>query len=63
MGPGWRQAEWLAEYLTLLAAGSPEAELLPALPAELPGVIVLKARGMNMAVAGDVSADPWDEEV
>ena len=29
---------------------------------EKPGVIVLKARGMNMAVAGDVSADPWDEE-
>ena len=25
-------------------------------------MIVLKARGMNMAVAGDVSADPWDEE-
>ena len=42
--------------------GSAEAEALPALPAELPGVIVLKARGMNMAVAGDVSADPWDEE-
>ena len=63
VGPGWRQAEWLAEYLTLLAAGSPEAELVPALPAELPGVVVLKARGMNMAVAGDVSAEPWDEEV
>ena len=25
-------------------------------------MIVLKARGMNMAVAGDVSAEPWDEE-
>ena len=25
-------------------------------------MIVLKARGLNMAVAGDVSADPWDEE-
>ena len=36
--------------------------MLPPLAAELPGVIVLKARGMNMAVAGDVSADPWDEE-
>ncbi|MGY3380648.1 assimilatory nitrate reductase electron transfer subunit [Arthrobacter sp. TE12231] len=63
VGPGWRQAEWLAEYLTLLASGAPaEAEALPALAAELPGVIVLKARGMNMAVAGDVSAEPWDEE-
>ena len=27
VGPGWRQAEWLAEYLTLLAAESPEAEV------------------------------------
>ena len=63
VGPGWRQAEWLADYLTLLASGAEaEAEALPSLPAELPGVIVLKARGMNMAVAGDVSADPWDEE-
>jgi assimilatory nitrate reductase electron transfer subunit len=61
VGPGWRQAEWLAEYLTLLADGG-DAALLPALPAEQPGVIVLKARGMNMAVAGDNSAEPWDEE-
>ncbi|NUS36604.1 MAG: NAD(P)/FAD-dependent oxidoreductase [Pseudarthrobacter sp.] len=63
VGPGWRQAEWLAEYLTLLASGLPEdAAVLPKLPAESPGVIVLKARGMNMAVAGDNSAEPWDEE-
>ncbi|PNI07768.1 NAD(P)/FAD-dependent oxidoreductase [Arthrobacter sp. AFG7.2] len=61
VGPGWRQAEWLAEYLALLAAGG-DAALLPALPAEQPGVIVLKARGMNMAVAGENSADPWDED-
>jgi assimilatory nitrate reductase electron transfer subunit len=64
VGPGWRQAEWLGEYLGLLAAGAVEdADLLPELPAEQPGVIVLKARGMNMAVAGDNSAEPWDEEV
>ncbi|MUU70308.1 FAD-dependent oxidoreductase [Pseudarthrobacter sp. GA104] len=63
VGPGWRQAEWLAEYLALLAAGTPEqAEVLPELPAEQAGVIVLKARGMNMAVAGDNAAEPWDEE-
>jgi assimilatory nitrate reductase electron transfer subunit len=63
VGPGWRQAEWLAGYLTLLAEGAAtQAELLPALPPEQPGVVVLKARGMNMAVAGDNSADPWDEE-
>ncbi|MGN7148925.1 FAD-dependent oxidoreductase [Arthrobacter sp. SAFR-179] len=63
VGPGWRQAEWLAGYLTLLAAGdAEEAELLPALPPEQPGVVVLKARGMNMAVAGNNAADPWDDE-
>lgn len=62
VGPGWRQAEWLAGYLTQLADGVEDAALLPALPAEQPGVIVLKARGMNMAVAGDNSADPWDED-
>ena len=79
VGPGWRQAEWLAEYLTLLAEGTADgsgdsrddaraggaveaAASLPELPMEKSGVIVLKARGMNMAVAGDVSADPWDEE-
>lgn len=63
VGPGWRQAEWLAEYLVLLASGlAEEATRLPGLPVEKPGVIVLKARGMNLAVAGDNSADPWDEE-
>ena len=64
VGPGWRQAEWLAEYLLLLTEGPQEdADSLPPLPQEKPGVIVLKARGMNMAVAGDNSAEPWDEEV
>jgi assimilatory nitrate reductase electron transfer subunit len=68
VGPGWRQAEWLAEYLTLLAEGTEDggsqgpADSLTELPMEKPGVIVLKARGLNMAVAGDNAADPWDEE-
>jgi assimilatory nitrate reductase electron transfer subunit len=68
VGPGWRQAEWLAEYLTLLAEGTEDggsqgpAGSLTELPMEKPGVIVLKARGLNMAVAGDNAADPWDEE-
>jgi assimilatory nitrate reductase electron transfer subunit len=63
VGPGWRQAEWLAEYLTVLATGTQEqADTLQELPQEQAGVIVLKARGMNMAVAGDNGAEPWDEE-
>ncbi|MBT2514072.1 FAD-dependent oxidoreductase [Arthrobacter sp. ISL-30] len=64
VGPGWRQAEWLAEYLTLLADGGQEAaDSLAPLPAEKPGIVVLKARGINLAVAGDNSAEPWDEEL
>ena len=61
VGPGWRQAEWLADYLMLLASGS-ASDALPALPPEKRGVVVLKARGLNMAVAGDNEAEPWDEE-
>ncbi|MFF1827990.1 FAD-dependent oxidoreductase [Paenarthrobacter sp. NPDC058040] len=64
VGPGWRQAEWLAEYLVVLARdGQSAADSLEALRAEKPGVIVLKARGINLAVAGDNQADPWDEEL
>ncbi|WP_284751395.1 FAD-dependent oxidoreductase [Arthrobacter sp. efr-133-R2A-120] len=64
VGPGWRQAEWLAEYLILLAEGGQDAaDTLAPLPQEKPGVVVLKARGINMAVAGDNSAEPWDDEL
>ncbi|WP_347110409.1 FAD-dependent oxidoreductase [Paenarthrobacter sp. S56] len=64
VGPGWRQAEWLAEYLVVLARdGQEAADALEPLAVEKPGVIVLKARGINLAVAGDNLADPWDEEV
>ncbi|MFF2844660.1 FAD-dependent oxidoreductase [Paenarthrobacter sp. NPDC057981] len=64
VGPGWRQAEWLAEYLMVLARdGQTAADSLEPLAAEKPGVIVLKARGLTLAVAGDNQADPWDEEL
>ncbi|MFI2566718.1 FAD-dependent oxidoreductase [Paenarthrobacter sp. NPDC018779] len=64
VGPGWRQAEWLAEYLVVLARdGQSAADSLEPLAAEKPGVVVLKARGINLAVAGDNQADPWDEEL
>jgi len=62
VGPGWRQAEWLAAYLETLAEdGQQAADGLPSLAKEQPGVVVLKARGINLAVAGDNSAEPWDE--
>ncbi len=63
VGPGWRQAEWLAEHLLLLAGADPAgAEAQAPLPQELPGVIVLKAKGLNLVVAGSNGAEPWDEE-
>ncbi|WP_115789770.1 FAD-dependent oxidoreductase [Arthrobacter silvisoli] len=62
VGPGWRQAEWLAGYLEALAEdGQEAADSLPELAKEQPGVVVLKARGINLAVAGDNSAEPWDD--
>lgn len=63
IGPGWRQAEWLAEYLILLAEGGQEAaDTLASLPQERPGVVLLKARGITLAAAGDNGAEPWDDE-
>ncbi|WP_369046964.1 FAD-dependent oxidoreductase [Sinomonas sp. P10A9] len=57
IGPGWRQAEWLAARFghELLCAPAPAP-----LAAEGPSVILLKARGVNLATAGDVTADPLD---
>lgn len=93
IGPGWKQAEWLAEsFIADLATGvratggrletqatasNPssgsagrymEATAVPGpasagsrryVEAALPPVLMLKARGLDAVVAGDVSADPW----
>jgi len=73
IGPGWRQAEWLAGVLLagVLPAGAqpPGAQPTGAQPAgpraalapEQPPVIVLKARGVDVAAAGNVAAEPFDE--
>jgi assimilatory nitrate reductase electron transfer subunit len=66
IGPGWRQAEWLARHLApqdfpasgIGGTGRP----LPELAAERPGVMLLKARKVDMASAGSVDADLWDDE-
>jgi len=86
IGPGWRQAEWLAGHLMDLAGGPvlagkavPAANAVSAgnavrnsrepmpvrepLPAEERPVILLKARGIDLAAAGNAGADPWDEEL
>ncbi|WP_269938304.1 FAD-dependent oxidoreductase [Arthrobacter sp. HY1533] len=55
IGPGWRQAEWLAAFLTAGAAAAHP------LPAERAPVMMLKARGVDVAAAGDVAAGPFDD--
>lgn len=75
IGPGWRQAEFVADRLLEATGadcvggvgpgldGAASAVAAPArLPVENASVILLKAIGVDLAAAGDVSADPWDEE-
>lgn len=57
IGPGWRQAEWLAARLRAEVAGLPAPEPLPI---ESPSVVTLKAEGVDVVAAGDVSPEPWD---
>jgi assimilatory nitrate reductase electron transfer subunit len=54
IGPGWRQAQWLAAFLT----GGPTSAT--PLPPEGAPVMMLKARGVDVAAAGDVAAGPFD---
>ncbi|WP_246295318.1 FAD-dependent oxidoreductase [Arthrobacter wenxiniae] len=54
IGPGWRQAEWLAGFLVR------PAEPAPPLAAEQAPVMLLKARGVDVAAAGNVAAGPFD---
>jgi assimilatory nitrate reductase electron transfer subunit len=58
IGPGWRQAEYLAARLSAEAAGAGVSG--ERLESEKPGVILLKARGLDLAAAGAVDAEPWD---
>lgn len=59
IGPGWRQAEWLAAHLAAEAAGIP---LLSAPPVERPALVLLKADGVDVVAVGDVSVEPWDDD-
>ena len=57
IAPGWRQADWLAASFRSRLLGEP----VPApLPEERPGVILLKAHGVNLALAGSVQREPWE---
>lgn len=59
IGPGWRQADWLAARLSAEAAGR-STELLEE---SRPGVVMLKAEGIDVVSGGDVAAELWDEPV
>ncbi|MET0932696.1 MAG: FAD-dependent oxidoreductase [Mycetocola sp.] len=59
IGPGWRQAEWLAAHLVAETAGVP---LLAAPPVERPALVLLKADGVDVVAVGDVSVEPWDDD-
>lgn len=56
VGPGWRQASWLAAQIAAELAGT--AETSPFLE-DRPGVVVLKGELVDLVSAGDVSADPF----
>jgi assimilatory nitrate reductase electron transfer subunit len=59
VGPGWRQAAWLAARLADEALGLP-ASVTPLETERLP-VVMLKAEGVDVVAAGDVTPDIWDE--
>lgn len=68
VGPGWRQADRLAVLLrreaevaaSTSAAGSLPAAAGPvAIAAERPGVVMLKAEGIDVVAGGAVDADPF----
>ena len=59
IGPGWRQADWLAaRFVDGLEADVDAA----ALPSEREPLVMLKAEHVDVVAAGDVSADPWDDD-
>ncbi|MFF2390463.1 FAD-dependent oxidoreductase [Agromyces sp. NPDC058104] len=78
IGPGWRQADWLAARLAAEARGEVrgEASAPPstadaadrspgaqtALPAEREAIVMLKAEHLDVVAVGDVAAEPWDED-
>jgi assimilatory nitrate reductase electron transfer subunit len=72
IGPGWRQADWLAgriaaeaEVVAGIGAAPRAASTPPLAPlplADRPAVVMLKAEGVDVVAGGDVSADPWDHD-
>lgn len=55
IGPGWRQADWLASAITAELDGAQ----VEAFEEEVPGVVLVKASQVDLVSAGDVQADPF----
>lgn len=55
IGPGWRQADWLAASLIAEIEG---ARIAP-FAEDAPGVVLVKASRLDAVSAGDVQADPF----
>ena len=63
IGPGWRQADALAERLRAESvSGGHATASTSASPAERPTVVMLKAEGVDVVSGGDVTAEPWDDD-
>lgn len=57
IGPGWRQAEWLAARFAADVTGVEHSD---APPTERASVVMLKGEGIDAVSAGAISAEPWD---
>ncbi|WP_029149711.1 FAD-dependent oxidoreductase [Microbacterium indicum] len=55
IGPGWRQAEWLAAAITAELDGADTEPFRE----EAPGVVLVKASQVDLVSAGDVQGDPF----
>lgn len=60
IGPGWRQADWLARAFAAEATSAARPALLPE---ERQQVVMLKSEGVHVVSGGDVSAELWDAPV
>lgn len=57
IGPGWRQADWLARSIVAEATASPQPEPLPD---ERAAIVMLKAEDVDLVAVGSGLPDPWD---
>ena len=59
IGPGWRQAAWLAAAFAAEAEG---ASTDAAVPEERDPIVMLKAEHIDVVAVGEIAADPWDDD-